>query len=132
MTRETATRLCIAITVLAMVLIVLACGASPSASSLPASAISREDAILIAQSHLPSAEVSLVSAKLGQLADFAPTSVPSLPRDTPVWAIVFAGTFPGECVAAASGEQCPSAFSSVLVVLDAAQGVFVKAEYPAP
>jgi len=94
--------------------------------------ISREGAIsLAAESAGPTATV--VRAERGPLGQFADTrTLPEEPRGRDVWAVVFAGSFPGSCVVGEAGPVCPPDATTKLVVLDAQTGAFIFAESPAP
>lgn len=94
--------------------------------------ISRDRAIEIAiraasDSTLPPTVVTAEDGLLGALVDAR--SLPDLPRDRAVWAILLAGRFPGECVPSADGRSvCPPGAGRKLVVLDRATGDLLYAE----
>jgi hypothetical protein len=99
-----------------------------------AGGISREQAIEIARAEGGGQDATVLRAERGPLLRFAlgHTTVDG-PADREAWAITLGGSFAGECVLDANGqESCPPVATSKLVVLDAATGAFIFSESPAP
>ena len=97
------------------------------------SGVTRDEAARLAvQAAGPDSSVS--SAQQGRLGDFVDArTLPEIPRDRGVWAVVVAGEFPGECVITATGEtRCPRTAQTALVLLDDQTGELLLLEAPAP
>lgn len=95
--------------------------------------VSRDEAVRLAlQAAGPDSTVS--SVEHGLLGQFVDTrTLPDIPRDRGVWAVVLTGEFPGECVVGPTGEsRCPPSAQTALVVLDDQTGEVLLVEYPAP
>ncbi len=75
--------------------------------------------------------IAIQSATIGRLATYA--SVAGVDPQTPVWAMIFSGSFadPSMCLAAPPATPCPSQ-PSALVVLDLATGAELALLVPPP
>jgi hypothetical protein len=106
----------------AILLLLIACGAGT---------LTRDRAAHLAQEHV-GGTANILAIKTGQLGEFVNANgVPTEPRERRVWAVVVAGSTPGECVLIPSGERCPTRPLSTLVVLDEVSGTVIFTESPA-
>ena len=104
---------------LVLALVLTAC--SPTAAPPSGVGISRDEAIAVAQRHLPGPSV-FVSATLGNRAGFVPAD-PSLIN---TWIVKFTGDFPRGCP---PGGSCPGEAHNATVFVDLSTGEVVSAEY---
>ena len=91
--------------------------------------ISRDRAIELARSNAEG-NPTVVAAEAGTLGEFvSERTLPHEPRGRRVWAVMFEGTFEGECVVNAKGELvCPQGARRKLIILDFATGDFIASE----
>lgn len=91
--------------------------------------ISRADAIAAAERAIPGT-TGVIEATTGPISDFE-TGQQVVPGNTPVWAVVLAGSFPNSCgpapIPGSSPHPCPLAATSTTVLIDFLTGEFVLA-----
>jgi hypothetical protein len=92
--------------------------------------LSADRAVEIATSRVPGSAAT--SARQGLARDLVPDSLTAVPPDKQVWAVVLNLGLPVDCVYTPSGEACPAAPGTTLVVLDAISGEILVAHSPAP
>ena len=108
--------------------------ASPGFEPLPTPGLTSAAAIELGRKLVASRSagpIAIESATIGRLAAYA--TVPGIDPQTPVWALIFSGSFadPSTCLASPPATPCPS-LAKALVVLDLATGAELALLVPPP
>ena len=95
-------------------------------------AVAREAAVDRATQSVSSlTPMTVLATRLSTFGIEAPTSQVASP-DTPVWAVILAGTFGPPSCGPAGASQCPPPHRTALVLVNARNGDFILASMPAP